>query len=235
VPAPRDLDAFEFSSYAGFNAQLIRWRYDILARYFTGSSCLELGSSDGQGTARLLEHFATVTAVDGSLDATTNLHQRYPNRNLTVVHSYIEDLELPNHFDTVVAAHILEHVSDPAQVLAVASRHLAPGGILLVDVPNGMSLHRQIGVLMGLLETETALNDADRSIGHQRVYTPECFKAEIVSSGLVIEEFGGIFLKVLSNAQTEERFDRAQLAAMLILGERYPELASEIYVVARRP
>jgi SAM-dependent methyltransferase len=230
-----DLDAFGFSSYTGFNAQLIRWRYAALSRHFTGSRCLELGSSDGQGTGHLLDYFDHVTAVDGSEEATARLRELFPDERLTVTCSYFEDLDLPDHFDTVIAAHVLEHVDDPSQLLAVAKRHVAPEGRVLVDVPNALSLHRQLGVLMGMLQTETALNDADLSIGHQRVYTPEHFRAEVAASGLELEHFGGIFLKLLSNAQTEQAFDEAQLRGMLALGERYPELASEIYVVARPP
>lgn len=227
-----ELDALGFSSYEGFNAQLIKWRYEVLARHFVGSTCLELGSSDGQGTVRLLDHFASVTAVDGSVSASARLRQLQPDPRLTVVCSYFEDFDVPERFDTIVAAHILEHVDNPAQVLSIAIKHLAPGGRILVDVPNANSLHRQLGVLMGMLETETSLNDADVSIGHQRVFTPDSFRAEITASGLLIENFGGIFLKLLSNSQTEQQFDEFQLQGMAALGERFPELASEIYVVA---
>jgi hypothetical protein len=88
---------------------------------------------------------------------------------------------------------------------------------------------------MGLLPTETALNDADHSIGHQRVYTPETFRDEVRRTGLVEQHFGGVFLKVLSNDQTAAAFDADQLAGFLALGERMPELASEIFVVATLP
>ena len=229
------LDAFGFSSYAGFNAQLVRWRYDVLAKYFRGASCLELGSSDGQGTEHLLPHFAEVVAVDGSAAATASLRERLPDTKLSVVTSPFETLDLGRTFDTVVLAHVLEHVDDPSAVLAVATRHLASDGVLLVDVPNGHSLHRRLGVAMGLLATETSLNDADRSIGHQRVYTPDAFRDEIRSAGLAEQHFGGVFLKVLSNDQTVATFDDGQLAGFLALGERMPELASEIYVVATLP
>jgi 2-polyprenyl-3-methyl-5-hydroxy-6-metoxy-1,4-benzoquinol methylase len=229
------LDAYGFSSYDGFNAQLVRWRYDVLSRHFHGSSCLELGSSDGQGTEYLLAHFETVVAVDGSPAATTALRERLTDPRLRVVTSTFETLELGRRFDTVVLAHVLEHVDDPAVVLAVAMRHLAPDGVLLVDVPNAESLHRRLGVAMGMLETVTTLNEADHSIGHQRVYRPDEFRAAVRDAGLVEHYFGGVFLKVLSNAQTAEAFDGDQLGGFLALGEQLPELASEIYVVAGLP
>lgn len=229
-----DLDRFGFSSYRGFNAQLIRWRYTSLRPHFSGRRCLELGSSDGQGTEFLLQHFDEVTAVDGSRAAVAELHRRLDSPRLTAVCSDFESLALRTAFDTVVLGHVLEHVADPQAVLQRAIAHLAPQGVLIADVPNAMSLHRQMGVELGLLTSVTELNDADRSIGHRRVYTPDGLRREITGAGLRIRTFGGLFLKVLSNAQTEEVFDDRQREAFLALGTRYPDLAAEIFVVATR-
>jgi len=230
-----DLDTFGFSSFSGFNAQLIRWRYDILGQHFAGRTCLELGSSDGQGTQFLLDRFDSVAAVDGSPKALQDLTERFgTNSALRVIESYFEDLALAERFDTVVAAHILEHVDDPTAVLDVARRHLSDDGVLIADVPNALSLHRRLGVKLGMLKDETDLNEADRSIGHRRVYTPEAFWADIERSGFDIIHRGGIFLKVLSNERTEELFDATLQTGFLDLGADLPELAAEIYVVAQK-
>jgi 2-polyprenyl-3-methyl-5-hydroxy-6-metoxy-1,4-benzoquinol methylase len=230
------LDKYNFSSYSGFNAQLIRWRYEMLAQHFHGRSCLELGSSDGQGTEFLLKHFAAVTAVDGSSKAIRSLRSRYSGHpGLTAVESLFEELALSERFDTVVAGHILEHVDNPSAVLRVARDHLAPDGVLIADVPNGRSIHRQLGVKLGMLEQVTDLNDADRSIGHQRVYTLATLQSDVEGAGLVVTDTGGVFLKVLSNAQIEDLFSPELQRGFLELGSDLPELAAEIYVVARRP
>jgi SAM-dependent methyltransferase len=228
-----DLDALEFSSYTGFNARLVRWRYEEIAEHLIGRTCLELGSSDGQGTELLLERFDTVTAVDGSAVALQGLRDRLgAEPALRIVESYFEELELGERYDTVIAGHILEHVDDPAAVLAVARAHLADGGVLVADVPNALSLHRRIGVKLGLLGAETDLNETDRAIGHQRVYTPDGFRAEVERAGFRIVYSGGVFLRLLSNAQTEALFDERLHAACLEVGRDLPDLACEIYVVA---
>jgi len=64
------------------------------------------------------------------------------------------------------------------------------------------------------------------------VYTPDTFREEIRQAGLGIQTFGGVFIKILSNAQTQATFDAEQLRALLAIGERYPEIAAEMYVVA---
>jgi 2-polyprenyl-3-methyl-5-hydroxy-6-metoxy-1,4-benzoquinol methylase len=226
-----DLNQY-LANYTDFNDWLIRQRYELLKRYFRGTTCLELGPATGEGTEYLVQHFPSVVAVDGSEKVVQTLNERFAGRGFTGVHSYFEDLALEQRFDTVVLAHILEHVDDPQSVLAVGRRMLAPGGVMIVDVPNGMSLHRQVGVEMGLLGSVTELHEGDLSIGHKRVYTPDTFREEIRQAGLGVQTFGGVFIKILSNAQTQATFDAEQLRALLAIGERYPEIAAEMYVVA---
>jgi hypothetical protein len=112
---------------------------------------------------------------------------------------------------------------------------LAPGGRSITAVPNARSLHRQAAVLMGLLGVETELNDTDRRIGHRRVYTPETFRADFYRAGLSVDVFGGYWLKTLSNQQIQDSWTEDMIAAFLQLGERYPDVAAEIYVVASNP
>jgi hypothetical protein len=50
---------------------------------------------------------------------------------------------------------------------------------------------------------------------------------------LQIEFFGGYWLKPLSNQQIEENWTPSMLDVFMRLGERYPDIAGEIYVVAR--
>lgn len=227
------LDSY-LANYTKFNDWLIQRRYEHLSQYFAGKCCLELGSAEGSGTPYLLDSFDEVTIVDGSKDALRSVAKKIASPKLTAVHSYFEDLDLNGKkFDTIVLAHILEHVDDPVATLRIAKTFLNKGGVIIADVPNGSSLHRQVGVKMGMLKTKTDLNDADLSIGHQRVYTPETFKNDINKAGLAVETFGGMFVKVTSNSQTEEVFNTDQLEALFQVGVDNPEIAAEIFVICR--
>jgi 2-polyprenyl-3-methyl-5-hydroxy-6-metoxy-1,4-benzoquinol methylase len=232
TPRTEKLDSY-LSSYTSFNDWLIRRRYQKLSEYFSGTSCLEMGCSEGSGTKYLIDKFAEVVSVDGSPEAIATVSKRYPVSGFSAVCSFFEEMNFgERRFDCIILAHILEHVDDPIKVLSQAKKYAAPGGVIIIDVPNGNSLHRQVGVNMGLLTELTQLNDADLSIGHQRVYMPDTFKADILSSGLKVKQFGGMFIKVLSNAQTEKVFNPQQLEALFAVGERNPEIAAEIFVVA---
>jgi hypothetical protein len=69
--------------------------------------------------------------------------------------------------------------------------------------------------------------------GHRRVFNPESFRRCFLAAGLAIEVFGGYWLKPVSNAQIEATWTSQMLEAFMQLGERYPDIAAEIYVVAR--
>ena len=231
--ADQQLDKY-LQGYAPFNSWLIAHRYERLRAFFVGRSCLEVGCGDGSGTEHLLRNFGEVTVVDGSDLAIDNLCRRITADNLRTVRGRFEEIDLAdNRYDTIVLAHVLEHVHDPGLVLNRAKNHLAAEGRMIIDVPNANSLHRQVGVKMGLLGSVTDLNPADLSIGHRRVYTPDSFRKEIGGAGLEMVHFGGMFIKITSNAQTEEIFSERQLAAMMEVGEENPEIAAEIYVIAR--
>lgn len=226
------LDSY-IDAYVGFNDWLIERRYRHLRQCFRGRTCLELGIAKGAGIDVLLDTFEQLTVVDGSAKAVALAQQRYADRPFRAIHSAFEDLELGDQrFDTIVMAHILEHVDDPQTILRRVCAYLAPGGRIIIDVPNAHSIHRRVGVKMGLLEVCNQLNSADLSIGHQRVYCPDSFRQEVRDADLEILEFGGMFIKVTSGAQTDQVFNAEQLEAFFQVGVDLPELAAEIFIVA---
>lgn len=216
--------------YVGFNRWLTRKRYEFLSQYFVGETCLEFGVGDGTSTLTLKEYFDRVVAVDGSYKALRIVEDI---KNVEAIYSMFEDYKTDEKFDTVLLCHVLEHVDDPVELLKHAYSFVAPGGILIVDVPNGDSLHRQLGVHMDLLKERTELNSADLSIGHQRVYTPMTFGLDIASAGLSCEKVGGMFVKILANDQMFSIFDFSQLDGLFQLGVDNPDIAAEIYAVIR--
>lgn len=86
---------------------------------------------------------------------------------------------------------------------------------------------------MSLLPTEESLNEADIHHGHRRVFNPESFRHAFLAAGLTVEVFGGYWLKPLSSRQIEEMWTPEMLEAFMQLGERYPDISGEIFVVAR--
>jgi 2-polyprenyl-3-methyl-5-hydroxy-6-metoxy-1,4-benzoquinol methylase len=219
------------SVYAvGANAASIRYGFNVLERFLKKGSVLELGPAEGLMTAELVKAECNLTVVDGSEVFCDLLKSKFPT--IEVCRCLFEEFAPAQRFDTIILGHVLEHVEDPVAILELVRAWLAPGGIIFGAVPNARSLHRQAAVIMGILEAENALNEMDRHHGHRRVFDPESFRQVFLKAGLRIDFFGGYWLKPVSSGQIEANWTAPMLDAFMALGERYPDIAGEIYVVA---
>jgi 2-polyprenyl-3-methyl-5-hydroxy-6-metoxy-1,4-benzoquinol methylase len=214
----------------GANAAMIRYTAEVFGRHWRSGRCLELGPAEGLMTDILDATFSDLTVVDGSEQFCSSLRRRFPNADVQC--SLFEDFEPDRQFDTIVLSHVLEHVECPKALLESVRRWLAPHGAVYAAVPNARSIHRQAAVLMGTLPSEHSLNETDHHHGHRRVYGPEAFRNEFLAAGFKIRVFGGYWLKPLSNAQIDASWTPEMLKAFMQLGERYPDIAAEIYVIA---
>jgi 2-polyprenyl-3-methyl-5-hydroxy-6-metoxy-1,4-benzoquinol methylase len=217
---------------AGPSSAMVRYSFTVASRHFVGDSILEMGPAEGVMTELLAKTGKDLTVVEGSGSFCESLRQRFPQAK--VFHSLFEDFESDRQFDNILLGHVLEHVQDPVHILRKVKGLLKPGtGRIFAAVPNARSLHRQAAVIMGMLPQEDALNEMDIHHGHRRVFNPESFRNCFYQAGLDIEIFGGYWLKPVSNKQIEDSWTPEMLDAFMKLGERYPDIAAEIYVVAR--
>ncbi|HHH44289.1 MAG TPA: class I SAM-dependent methyltransferase [Gammaproteobacteria bacterium] len=217
----------------GPNESMVEYSFEVFSRYLEDGPTLEMGPAEGVMTRHLVEAGYPLTVVEASGRFCNDLKARHPG--IHVVQSLFETFSPAQKFTNIILGHVLEHVENPAAILARVKEWLAEDGRILAAVPNSRSLHRQVGVLLGQLPIESALNEADLQHGHRRVYDPESFRHEFMVAGLDIRVFGGYWLKPVSNAQIEEHWTREMISAFMQLGERYPDIAAEIYVIAGNP
>lgn len=215
---------------SGLNATTIDYSFRVFSRHFVPGSCLELGPAEGLMTARLQPIFADLTVVEASPQFCAALHERHPS--IAVVEALFENYTPMRTFDNVVLGHVLEHVIDPVSILRAVREWMSPHARLLAAVPNAHSIHRQLAVVMGLLDAENTLNDTDRRMGHRRVYTLTQLRDDVRAAGLAVHVDGGYWLKPVSNAQIERDWTPEMITAAMQVGERSPEIAGEIYIVA---
>ncbi|HET7776284.1 MAG TPA: class I SAM-dependent methyltransferase [Azospira sp.] len=218
---------------AGVMPAAMAYCFRILQRHLQGDSLLEMGPAEGVMTELLATTGKAMTVVEGSALFCDSLSQRFPAAR--VVHALFEEFEPEEQFDTIILGHVLEHVQDPVDILTRARRWLKPGGRIFAAVPNARSVHRQAAVIMGMLPQEDALNEMDLHHGHRRVFNPESFRSAFTQAGLKVDIFGGYWLKPISNGQIESHWTPAMIEAFMQMGERYPDIAGEIYVLASLP
>lgn len=214
----------------GLNSTTVAYSMRVFSRYFRPGSCLELGPAEGLATAALASRFDDLTCVEGAESLATALRERHPN--IRVECEIFENYEPGRTFDNIVLGHVLEHVEYPVAILSRVKSWLSAKGRVFALVPNARSLHRQMGVVMGLLENEHSLNALDLHHGHRRVYDPESLQRDFHAAGFRIEVSGGYWIKPVANSQLEANWSPEMIEAAMVVGERYPEIAAEIYLVA---
>lgn len=214
------------------DAKVNQFRSRTIVNYTKGPKVLELGCADGLVTEKLCQLFKGVVAVDASEELLEKAKLRAPE---AIYHKALfEDYAPGQVFDTVILGHVLEHVLDPIAILNRVKEWLAPGGTMIITVPNGESVHRRIGVEMGMIKYGTELNEDDIRIGHRRVFTIQTLRTTVISSGLNILKEEGILFKPLSNRQMMEWPDKL-FEAYYSLAKKLPaEFGGELCVLCSR-
>jgi SAM-dependent methyltransferase len=112
-----------------------RWITE-LCRPYVGERTLEVGAGRGAVTRFLSEGVTDYVATDTSPECLAALETRFrESSNVTVHELDIRTGQPDGDFDTIVMINVLEHLLDDAGTLTSLSRHLAPGGKLIVYVP----------------------------------------------------------------------------------------------------
>lgn len=213
----------------GFYTRLVHYTYRSIEPFLRGSMGLELGPSDGAMTRLLHARFDELHVVDASPDYVARCETI--GENVRGHAALFEEFETELRFDTIVVAHVLEHLVDPVEVLRRTRGWLKEDGRLIAVVPNADSLHRRLGVKMGLLEAVTTLNEQDHEIGHRRIYTRTTLEADVAAAGFHVDARGGVFVKPFANSQMES-LDEGVVEGLYALSDDFPDLCSEIYAVA---
>ena len=155
--------------------QYLSWMSRIL-RPYAGDAVLELGAGLGNLTARLMSKRLRYVATEHDplyLHALRNRFLRTPNVSVESLDPSAPDAfaNWRGAFDTVLCVNVLEYLDDPAALIARTKEMLAPGGDLVVLVPQGPGLFGSI----------------DRTLGHKRRFSAAGLRRMLEDAGLRVE------------------------------------------------
>lgn len=217
-----------YDSSADFDRYFLEAFADILIGRVAGSRVLDLGCSSGVTTQKFPPHVKSLDLIDGSAHYIEIAQSRVHGDNVRFFQTLFEDYHPDTKYDHIVCSHVLEHVLDPVGILEIAKQWLAPDGRIWVYVPNARSIHRMLGVAMGMSSTIYELSDRDHKIGHRRVYDADTLSQDIRKAGLEHGDLSGILIKPFPNSMME-KLDEALIKGLLQVGQSIPEHASDIY------
>jgi SAM-dependent methyltransferase len=155
--------------------QYLSWVANTIRKHL-GDSIIEIGAGIGNLTGRLMGRRLTYVAAERDplyLHALRNRFLRTPNVTVAPLNpSRPEDFEpWQNSFETALCLNVLEYADDPATVLRSLTRSLKIDGLLIVLVPQGLSLFGSV----------------DRTLGHKRRFSRRQVTDLLEAEGLTVE------------------------------------------------
>lgn len=147
-----------------------------------GRRLLDVGAADGLLSRHLTARGWRVTAIerDPTLAAAGAAHCE----RMVVADLDREIPRLDGPFDVIVYGDVLEHLRDPLAALGAFDRALAPGGRVLISIPNVAHLWIRLSLLVGLFEyTECGILDRT----HLRFFTERTLARLLEDAGLRVD------------------------------------------------
>lgn len=134
-------DAAEFLATGRDAAASLMARAQRLELPAARGSALDFGCGVGRVTHALVDHFASVLGVDASPSMLTRARRLHPGVR------FAAELPQGETFDLVYCMHVLQHLESSAAILdtlAALARALAPGGLLVAQVPVHVPLRHRL-------------------------------------------------------------------------------------------
>lgn len=189
----------EFWPLHALNPHRLEW-IDRLAG-LPGKQALDVGCGGGLLAEAMAHRGAAVLGIDladKGLKVAT-LHAARTQAPVAYRHIAAEDLaaEAPGAFDVVTCMEMLEHVPDPAQVVAACSTLLKPGGWAFFSTINRSPL----SWLIAIFGAERLLKILPRGThDFARFIRPAELKAMASAAGLVLHEEKGLCYQPLTRS-----------------------------------
>jgi ubiquinone/menaquinone biosynthesis C-methylase UbiE len=121
----------------GYHALVDDLELELVARHGSGADVLECGV----GTGLLLERVATFARSSRGIDLSDGMLSKARARGLDVRQASVTDIPFPEStFDVTYAFKVLAHVADIDRALAEMARVTRPGGVVLAEFYNPISL-----------------------------------------------------------------------------------------------
>lgn len=136
-----------YASSAAFRERLAVWS-ELIPRYCApASAALDAGCGSGVLTMVAARTGARVIGFDASPEMLAIAQERALAEgaaNVELRNARLPDLAFlgGRRFDLVMASSVLEYMDDLWQTIDALAAHVAPGGVLLVSLPNGASAYR---------------------------------------------------------------------------------------------
>jgi len=157
--------------------------------------------------------------------------------NILILNQTLEEFALKsqNKFDVVVFSSVLHEIQDVNKNLELVVKLLKPEGLFFVVVPNNQSVHRILGVHLGLLESVDSLTETEILMKQYRNFSPDSLR-KLLEKYFHIIEILTSFVKPLSHRQMENQINTQEdsnenLENLYSVSKFFEPFGSEIFAI----
>ena len=188
-----------------FHSKLLEYSVEKIKPFYSSGNCLVCGPSiKGEIEKDLPDYYDRIICIDKDEDILNTFKDNVKSDKFELMIDNLEALDLDRltniKFDTILVLHILEHLNNPINFLKTFKSLLTINGKIIIIVPNAESLHRCLGVKMGIINNIYDLSEEDIRIEHKRIYSMYSLELTIKEAGLELYNISGILLKPFHNA-----------------------------------
>jgi len=182
MPRPASLDRYyprQYRAYGAVVTRILRALYGLRVSRWARlkpevSSVLDIGCGSGLMLAAFRRRGWRVSGIERNEATAATTRQTLGTRAIV---TSIQDLPADARFDLIVMFQVLEHIGEPVALLRECARRLAPGGLLIANVPNFSSWQSRFA---GSKWTHL---DVPRHLVH---YTPQSMAETLGRAGLTL-------------------------------------------------
>jgi len=160
---------------------------------------------------------------------------------ILIQEALLEDASLEEkQFDFILLSSLLHEVPTPDMLIKKAASHLTPQGMLLINVPNEHSFHRQLAFRAGLIKSTAQTSSQQKALQQSRIFNRESLRELVNTCGLEVVSNETVIFKPFTHRQMQDLIEhkiltRDQVHVLCSMNNAIdPDYGSEIILIAKK-
>jgi trans-aconitate methyltransferase len=154
-------------------------------------------------------------------------------KGVIIINRTFEDVVLERKYDCVILSSVLHMIKDDFAVLDKIHYLCDERNIVHINVPNRYSMHRILGVNMGMLSDVSSLSKKDIKYGHKRIYNNADLLGLVSSAGFDVRFYKTYMMKPFNEEKMSCIADERVLSGLEKMIDWFPENGCEIMLEAK--
>lgn len=177
--------SYEDKRYKGYHLLIDELEFDCIKNYIKDKKVLEAGC----GTGLILQRISKLASEHHGIDISEGMLLLAKEKGLNVKQASVTEMPFEdNYFDVVCSFKVLPHVENIRQAIKEMNRVTKPGGVLILEFYNTMSLRYLIKKIKTPSKTSEKFTDEDVYTRYDNLTSIQSY----LTSDLKIEKVQGV-------------------------------------------